>query len=162
MEIRDRVLGLLQKNARLSHNEIAERLDIAVDEVKQIVKDSEANNIIYGYYTLINEDSLGRQPVRALIEVGVQPERDGGFDQVARLLSKFPEVTDVVLVSGSFDLQLVIVGETLQDVAGFVASKLAPMDGVRSTRTHFMLKKYKEAGFQVEEDEDYERLSVAP
>jgi DNA-binding Lrp family transcriptional regulator len=162
MEIRDRVLGLLQKNARLSHNEIAERLDIAVDEVEQIVKDSEANKTIYGYYTLINEDSLGRQPVRALIEVGVQPERDGGFDHVARLLSKFSEVTDVVLVSGSFDLQLVIVGETLQDVASFVASKLAPMDGVRSTRTHFMLKKYKEAGFQVEEDEDYERLSVAP
>jgi DNA-binding Lrp family transcriptional regulator len=158
----NQILGLLRQNARLTSAQIAERLELTAAQVEQVIERCEAASVIRGYYTLIDDEALGQQKVRALIEVCVQPERDGGFDPVARRLAKFPEVTDVILVSGSYDLQLLVEGQDLQEVAHFVASKLAPLEGVQSTRTHFLLKKYKEAGFQYEEDEDYERLKVSP
>ena len=162
MEIREKILKLLQKNARLSSTCIAEMLMISEKEVESIIKECEEQNIIRGYYALINEDNLPKQRVRALIEVSVEPERDSGFERIARNISKFSEVTDVLLVSGNFDLQLIVVGDSLNEVANFVSRKLAPLDGIHSTRTHFMLKKYKEAGFQLEKDEEYERLKVTP
>lgn len=162
MKNREKVLTLLQGNARLTTKQLSDRLALSVDEIDEIIGTCEKENIIRGYYTLINEENYHLKRVRALIEVSVQPEREGGFDRTATNISKFPEVTDVMLVSGSYDLQLIVVGDSLNDVANFVASKLAQLDGVRSTRTHFMLKKYKEAGFQFENDEEYERLKVSP
>lgn len=162
MEKREKILELLQQNARLTASEISDRLNFDVDEIESTIKRCETENIIRGYYTLINEDNYHVKKVRALIEVSVRPERDGGFDRVARNIGKFSEVTDVMLISGNCDLQLIVVGESLNEVANFVAQKLAPLDGVLSTRTHFMLKKYKEAGFQFEDDEDYERLKITP
>ena len=94
--------------------------------------------------------------------MSIEPERDTGFDRIAKNISKFSEVSDVMLVSGNFDLQLIVVGEDLNDIADFVSRKLSTLDGIRSTRTHFMLKKYKESGFQLEDDEEYERLKVTP
>jgi DNA-binding Lrp family transcriptional regulator len=161
-EKRAQVLQVLRQNARLQPEQIAERLALSVSEVREIIADAEKQSIIRGYYTLINDNAPGQQAVRALIEVSIQPERDSGFDRLARSISRFPEVTDVMLVSGSYDLLLIVNGASLQEVAHFVASRLSPLDGVRSTRTHFMLRKYKEAGFQLEEDERHERLSVTP
>lgn len=158
----EQILELLRKNARLSAEQIAERLDLDADTVREVIADAEAKQIIRGYYALIHDDGFQRQQVRALIEVHVQPEREVGFDRIAKSLSRFDEVSDVILVSGGYDLLLTVTGESLQDVADFVAGKLATIQGVQSTRTMFMLRKYKEAGFQLEGDEVYERLQVTP
>ena len=162
METEKKILKLLQKDARLSSTSLAEMLAISKEEVDSIIKKYEDQNVIRGYYALINEGNLPKRRVRALIEVSVEPERDRGFDRIARNLSKFSEVSDVLLISGNFDLLLIVVGDTLNEVADFVSRKLAPLDGVQSTRTHFILKKYKEAGFQLEDDEEYERLKITP
>ena len=162
MEKTENILELLQKNARLTTSQLSERLRIPEQEVTTLIKQCENEKIIHGYYALVNERKLGKQRVRALIEISLEPERDSGFDRLAQNLSKFPEVSDVMLVSGNFDLLLTLVGDSLNEVADFISRKLAPMKGVRSTRTHFMLKKYKEAGFQLEEDETYERLKITP
>ena len=160
METVEKILNLLQKNAKLTSEELSERLMIPEEEVASVIERCEKDNIIRGYSALINESKLKKQRVRALIEISVEPERDSGFDRVARNVSKFPEVSDVMLVSGNFDLQLIVVGDNLNDVASFVSRKLAPLEGVQSTRTHFMLKKYKESGICMEDDEEYERLKI--
>ena len=162
MEKIEKVISLLQKNARLTVSELSERLMIPEKEITTIIKKCENENIIRGYYALVNERKLEKKRVRALIDISIEPERDSGFDRLAQNLSKFPEVSDLMLVSGNFDLQLIVVGDSLNEVADFVSRKLAPLKGVRSTTTHFMLKKYKEAGFQLEEDENYERLKITP
>lgn len=161
-DTKKRILRLLQKNARMPAQEIADRLQISVEEVNDLIRDMEDDRTIIGYGVFVNDDNLQESPVRALIEVEVSPERDGGFDRIARAVSRFPEVRTVQLLSGSYDLSLEVVGNTLQDVAQFVASKLAVQEGVRATRTHFLLRKYKEAGFVRHEEEEYERLKVAP
>lgn len=161
-ERHDAVLRLLRHNARLSTAEMAVRLELTAAEVTAAVAELEQAGVILGYQALVNEEKLGPVPVRALIEVEIRPERDGGFDHVAHRISKFPEVETVYLISGRCDLQLLVVGESLQEVAFFVASKLAPLEGVRSTATHFLLKRYKEAGVALHEDEVYERLKVVP
>jgi len=161
-EKRNAILALLQQNARFSERAIAERLDTSAEDVAETIGELEREGAILGYYALVNEEKLGETGVSAIIEVAVQPERDGGFNRVAQTISKFPEVKTVLLVSGTHDLQLEVVGTSLQEVAGFVASKLAPLDGIKSTVTHFLLKRYKEAGFIFHEDETYERLKVVP
>lgn len=162
MNEREKVLALLQKNARLSAVEIAERLAMDAAAVEAIISECEAGRVIRGYYALVSEEAVGRDRVRAIIEVSIQPERNTGFDRIARNVSRFPEVRDVTLVSGNYDLQLIVEGDRLQDVADFVSSRLSPLDGIRSTRTHFILKKYKEAGFTYHDDEEHERLRVSP
>lgn len=161
-EIRKQILRLLQRNARIGHQAIAERLQLTEAAVAATVRDMEQNGTIIGYYALVDEERAGTVPVRAMIEVEVQPEREGGFDRTAELISKFPEVQTVYLVSGRYDLRVEVVGDTLQEVAAFVSSKLAVLDGVKSTTTHFLLKKYKEAGFRLREEEAYDRLQVSP
>ncbi len=158
----DQLLSQLRRNARLPASQLAERLMMSQEAVEKLIAECEAEGIIRGYYPLINEDKCADKKVRAIIEVTVRPERDLGFDRIAGNLAKFNEVTDVTLVSGSYDLQLIVVGDSLQDVAGFVSTKLAPIDGVQSTRTHFVLMKYKEAGFQLEDNEEYDRLKITP
>ena len=160
--VNHKILHHLRQNARMANAELADRLQTTPDKVAELIDGMEADGTIMGYYALVNEEKLGKPHVRAVIEVEVQPERDGGFDRIARTVSRFAEVHAVYLVSGRYDLRLEILGETLQEVAHFVASKLAPLDGVKATVTHFLLKKYKEAGFQLDEDEQFERLQVVP
>ncbi len=160
--LKQEILRLLRKNARMSCREIAERLQIDQAAAEAAIKELENDRTITGYSVLVNEEKVANPPVRALIEVDVIPERDGGFDYVARRISKFPEVISVQLLSGSYDLSLEVVGTSLQEVAYFVASKLSAMEGVKATRTHFLLKKYKQAGFVLQEEEGYERLKVVP
>ena len=161
-DLKEEILLLLQENARTPLQEIADRLMTAPETVRQLVDELERDGLLMGYHAVVNQDLLPSPKVRAIIEVEVQPERDGGFDRVARTISKFEEVESVFLVSGRYDLRLEVVGESLQQVAFFVASKLAPLNGVQATATHFILKKYKEAGFALQKDEEYERLKVTP
>ena len=139
-EIRREILRILGEDGRLTSSQIAERLAVDVQEVAETVAELEKKNVIIGYSAIFNESELPESKVKAVIEVKVRPEREGGFDKIARRLSRFPQVSSLYLMSGGFDLLLEIKGATLQEVAEFVSSKLASMDGVLSTSTHFLLK----------------------
>lgn len=162
VEKRRGILGLLQGNARMTTREIADRLSLEEDEVVSLVGAMERDGTILGYCAMVNADAVDDGEVRAIIEVEVQPERDRGFDHVAFTIGRFSEVKAVYLVSGQYDLRLEVSGRSLQEIAFFVAGKLASIDGVKATATHFLLKKYKEAGFMLDRDEEYERLKVSP
>jgi len=161
-QLKQDILRLLRQNARIPDREIADRLPGRTAAGGARIAQMESDREVLGYSAVIADGALLDGEVSAIIEVEVQPERDGGFDRIAANLSRFPEVRSVYLVSGRYDLRLSVIGHSLQDVAHFVASKLASQPGVRSTATHFMLKTYKEAGIQFHEDEDYERLKVVP
>lgn len=154
------ILNLLRENARMSLAEIALRLNTSEKEVADIVADLEKKNIICGYTAILNEQCTDK--VNALIEVKITPQRDGGFDTVAKRIAKFDEVKELYLVSGSYDLLLEVEGESLQQVAMFVSGKLSTIDGVLSCATSFQLKKYKQSGRIIEDEESYERLKVCP
>lgn len=153
---------MLGENGRISVKEIAERLNSTEKEIASVIKKLESDNVVIGYKAVFDESILPENAVKAIIEVKIRPERQGGFDSIAKRISKFSEVSSLYLMSGGFDLLLEIKGENLNDVAQFVSSKLATMDGVISTATHFLLKKYKESGKLMQEDEDHERLKVTP
>ncbi len=156
------ILRILSENARMSFEEIAVRVGSTADEVKRIVDDLERRQVIHGYVAVIDENALPESKVRALIEVRVTPRRDGGYNDVASRLARFDEVIRLYLVSGSYDLLLEVEGKSLQEVAAFVSEKLSTIDGVISCATSFQLKKYKESGRLMLEDEEYERLKVCP
>ena len=158
----EQIVRMLKEDARLSAAAMAARLNRREEEVAERVKALEDAQIIQGYTAVINEDALSDGKVRALIEVRVTPRRDGGFDEVARRIARFPEVIRLYLVSGNYDLLLEVEGDSLQEVASFVSAKLATIDGVLSTATSFQLKKYKESGRIMGEEEDYERLKICP
>ena len=161
--MQNRILNLLRENGRISNKEIADRLNIAETEVAKIIAELENNKIICGYTVIVNDAALsGTKKVQALIEVKVTPQRDGGFDKVAKRIALFDEVKELALVSGGYDLLLTVEGDTLQEVAGFVSERLSTIEGVLSTATSFQLKKYKEAGKTIEFTDDYERLKVCP
>ncbi|MEG1979262.1 MAG: Lrp/AsnC family transcriptional regulator [Victivallaceae bacterium] len=156
------IIKLLTENARFSLQDIAARLGITAAEADKIIKELEADKVICGYTAILNENELAENYVRALIEVKVTPQRDGGFDKIAKRLARFTEVTDLYLVSGNYDLRVEVKGKTLQEVANFVAAKLSTIDGVLSTSTLFLLKKYKESGRIIDNDEEYNRLKICP
>lgn len=159
--MRDFVLEHLRENARIAAAELAAIGNYEVSEIEDTIKHLEDEHVIRGY-TAICDDSADDGKVKAVIEVKVSPDRDGGFDRVANRIARYPEVSDLFLISGSYDLLITINGKSLKEVANFVASKLAPIDGVLSTSTGFMLKKYKESGKMMEDFEEYERLKVSP
>ena len=160
-QLKQALISLLGRNARISTGELAARLDVPEKEVERAIGELERDKTILGSTAVINDEALSGE-VRAIIEVEVQPERDTGFDNIARRLAMFPEVRSLYLVSGKYDLRLEIIGKSLQDVASFVAGKLASQDGVKSTATYFMLKKYKESGVQFSSEEKHERLKIVP
>ena len=161
-DFKKNLLRLLAENARRPLEDIADRLETTPEKVASAITELEEANEIVGYCALIDESVLPEAAVKAIIEIKIRPEREGGFDRIARRLSKFPQVTSLYLMSGGFDLMAEVRGATLNDVAMFVSSKLATIDGVLSTATHFLLKKYKEAGKLYEEEETNERLQVTP
>lgn len=144
----DPILKLLEKNAKLSPEEIADAIGKDVDTVKKAIRKYEKSGVIVKYKAVLNKDLIedDSKEVIALIEVKVVPQKNAGFDHVASRIYKFPEVVSCYLVSGTYDLLLVVQGKDLQTIARFVAEKLAPMDHVGGTTTHFLLKKYKEDG----------------
>ncbi len=147
----DEILEILEKNSKATAGEIAVMLGKTEEEVAEAIRKYEAENVIVGYSTLINWDKTEREKVTALIEVKVTPQRGLGFDKIADRIYKYPEVTACYLMSGGFDLTVIIEGKTMKEVALFVSEKLAPLESVLSTATHFVLKKYKDKGTIFEE-----------
>jgi len=135
-----------------------------VKTVRQQIKQLEDDGVIVKYGAVINPEKVPskKETVRAIIELSVTPERETGFDALAERIYKFPQVEAVYLISGGYDLQVIIEGKTLKEVAFFVSEKLAPLSGVRGTKTHFVLKKYKENGVVLSGKEKSSRLDVAP
>ena len=159
----DPLLKLLQENAALKPAQMAQMLGITESEVVSTVKRYEQEQVILGYRTVLNEEKLGLEQVRAVIEVKITPERGGGFNRLAERLSRFDEVESCYLMSGGYDLLVFVKGSSLQKVAGFVSEKLSTLEGVLSTSTHFMLRCYKEQGFLLDGNEaQSSRLDVAP
>ena len=154
------ILRILEGNARQSDAEIARMTGMTAPEVKEIIAGLERRGIIRRYKAVINYEKAGVELVQALIDVNVTPERDTGYDSVAKRISRFPEVKSVRLVSGEYDLLVLVTGKTMQEVAYFVAEKIAPLEQVRNTLTHFLLKTYKENGEIYGDEEQGKRLAV--
>jgi DNA-binding Lrp family transcriptional regulator len=155
------VLRLLEDDARRSPAQLAELSGLSAATVRRLVARAEAEGIIRRYKGIINWERTGEEQVFAFIEVRAIPERGHGFDAVAERLLGFPEVHSLYLMSGDYDLHVVVQGETMREVAYFVADKLAPLEGVQSTATHFVLKRFKIDGDVMEEKEQVRRLPVS-
>lgn len=160
----DDILEILAKDARATVEDIAKLSGKDPAAVRKAVKKYEKDGVIVGYRAMINQDLLPepRVRVRALIEVSISPQKDVGFDHIAERIYSFPEVASCYLVSGTYDLLVVVEGESLQTVANFIAAKLSPLEHVRSTATHFLLRKYKEDGHILKSCQQPGRLPVAP
>ena len=158
----DELLKLLRDDASLTPAQIAGRLNLAESEVETKIKELETNGVILGYRTVINEEKLEVDIVRAVIEVKITPEREGGFDRLATRIARFDEVRSCYLMSGGYDLMVVVEGTDLKAVSAFVSEKLATIQGVISTVTHFMLKPYKEQGVLMGGEFRDEKMVVSP
>ena len=141
------ILDILAKaDKKLTNEQIAQMIGSSEAEVEEIIKGLEKDNTIVGYKTMINWDKTDKELVTALIELRITPQRGEGFDRVAEKIYNYPEVKSVYLMSGAYDLSVLIEGKTMKEVAFFVSQKLAPIDEVISTATHFVLHKYKDTG----------------
>ena len=158
----DALLKLLHDNAALMPAQLAALLNLTEAEVIARIKAYEQDRVILGYRAVLNEEKLGVDVVRAVIEVKITPERGGGFDRLAARIAKYDEVHSCYLMSGSYDLLVIVEGNTLREVATFVSEKLATIQGILSTATHFMLKPYKEQGVLMVPEKSEERLPVTP
>ena len=160
--IMDPLLQVLKERGRSSVGELAQLTGKTEKEVAAVMQKYERERVILGYQAILDLDKTGHGGVRAVIEVRITPEREGGFDRIAARVSRYPEVVSCQLMSGGYDLLIVVEGPDLKQVASFVSEKLSTIQGVISTATHFQLKTYKEAGVLFLEDEKSERLAVSP
>ena len=140
------ILKILENDARTTTKQIATMTNIPAAEVAKLIKQAEKDQTILKYKTMINWDKVGEGQVWALIDVKITPQRDIGFDAIAERIYRFPQARSVYLLSGTYDLLVLVTGKTMHEVADFVSQKLAPIEGVQGTVTHFMLKRYKEDG----------------
>lgn len=155
------ILDILEKaDKKLTNEQIAQMIGSNEQEVSDIIKGLEKDNTIVGYKTMINWEKTDRELVTAIIELRISPQRGEGFDKVAEKIYKYSQVKSLYLMSGSYDLCVIIEGQNMKDVALFVASKLAPMDNVLSTATSFVLKKYKDDGMIFYNDEEDSRQVI--
>lgn len=153
----DKLLMLLEEDARYTPKELSAMLGISEDEVKSLMAQYEKKGVISGYKAIIDWEKTDNEYVYARIEIKVTPEKDRGFEEVAEQIAQFDEVQSVYLMSGGYDLGLTMKGDSFKTIASFVATRLAPMDSVQSTATHFVLKKYKEKGIILSGKEKDER-----
>ncbi|MDD6994906.1 MAG: Lrp/AsnC family transcriptional regulator [Candidatus Borkfalkiaceae bacterium] len=149
----DKILSLLENDAKLTPEQLAAMLSKEVGEIRDIVENYEKEGVILGYKSIIDWDKTDREFVNALIEVKVVPQKDKGFDYIAKKIYNYPEVQSLYLMSGGFDFAIMLEGKTMKEVAFFVAQKLATIDGISATATHFVLKKYKDKGVIYKSDE---------
>lgn len=154
------ILQILEKDARTTSKQIAAMTGLPVPEVTRLIKQAEEKRLIVKYKTVVNWDKVGEDQVWALIEVRITPQRDVGFDAIAERIYRFPQARTVYLVSGTYDLLVMVVGKTMHEVADFVSLKLAPLEGVQGTVSHFMLKRYKEDGEILAGEEEARRQPV--
>ncbi len=149
----DNLLGLLKQNARLSIKELSVLLNQSDEVVVKALEAYEKQGIIKGYQAILNYEKLEPAPVFALIELKIQPKKEFGFQEIADRVMAFEEVDSVYLMAGDYDLAIFVRGKTIQDIAMFVAKRLSTLDSVLSTSTHFVLTKYKEDGFILQDEE---------
>lgn len=161
-DFKQKIIELLKEDARRSPALIATMLGASEAEVAAAIRELEEANVIVKYATVVNWAKVDSEKVTALIEVQITPERGRGFDAIAERIYLYPEVKSVYLMSGAYDLLVEIEGKTLKEVASFVSNKLSPIDRVLSTKTHFILKKYKQDGITFEDHEDDRRLLISP
>ncbi len=160
MDLKLDVLDMLEKNARLTASDIAVQLGTEPETVAGIIRDAERDKLILGYKTLVNREKIDDNAVTAMIEVRITPQNGQGFDRIARRIYSFPQVRDCYLMSGGFDLMIIVEGRSLRDVANFVSEKIAQLDHVISTATHFILKRYKSDGTVYETAPENDREAV--
>lgn len=160
--MREKILTFIEKNSRIDLKELAIILGVDENVVLNELQVMEEEHVICGYHTLIDWDKVGVDKVMAMIEVRVTPQRGLGFDKVAERIYNYPEVNAVYLISGGFDFMVTIEGKTLKDVAQFVSEKLSTLDTVLSTKTNFILKKYKDHGTILAEKPRDERIQMTP
>ena len=158
----DPLLRLLEENALATHETLAAQLATTPADIKHRIKQLEHDRVILAYKAIVDDERAQRNQVRAVIEVRITPEREGGFDRIAHRIAQHREVQSCFLMSGGYDLLVFIEGDTLQDVAGFVSAKLSTLPGVLSTSTHFNLKTYKIQGVLRDDVVNEERLKVSP
>jgi len=156
------IFEALEKDARLTPEQISIMTGISVAEVKKAIKKAEEDRAVLKYKAVIDWSKLGEEQVWALVEVKVVPQRDVGFDAIAERIYRFPQARSVYLASGTYDLAVLVAGKSMQEIAVFVSQKLAPLETVQGTVTHFILKKYKEDGEIFEGGEGIKRLPVTP
>ncbi len=161
-EMREKILTFIEKNSRVSLKELAIILGVEEITVANEMAAMEKENIICGYHTLIDWEKTTTEKITALIEVRVTPQRGQGFDKIAERIYNYPEVTAVYLISGGYDLMVILEGKTLRDVSNFVSDKLSPQESILSTATHFILKKYKDHGTILAKKSKDERMLVTP
>jgi len=159
----DEVLEILEKDSRTTPEEIAKMLKKKPQAIKDAIKKYEKEGVILKYKAVINKELMRSEDssVRALIEVNIVPQKDFGFDKIAERIYSFPEVTSCYLISGTYDLLVVVEGKNIHTVSSFVAKKLACLEHVRGTATHFLLKKYKEDGVVLKHKEENKRIPIS-
>ncbi len=154
------ILKILQNDAHTTTKQISAMTGISSAEVTRQIKQAEKDRIILKYKAIVNWDKVENEQVWALIEVKLTPQRDVGFDSIAERIYRFPQTRTVYLLSGAYDLLVVVVGKTMREVADFISQKLAPLEGIQGTVTHFILKRYKEDGEIIEGKEEVKRQPV--
>ena len=160
--LKERILTIIEKNSRVGLKELAIMLGTEETEIETALTEMEADGIICGYHTMINWDKTGVERVTALIEVRVVPQRGQGFEEIAERIYKYPEVSNVYLMSGGYDLMVILEGKTLKEVSGFVTHKLSTLEAVLGTTTHFILKRYKDHGTIMDKKSEDTREIVTP
>lgn len=153
----EKLLELLSENARYTNAELAVMLGLSEAETIKQIEALEKSGVIKGYKALIDWDKISADRVTALIELKVTPQKDAGFEEIAERIMSFPEVETVYLMSGGYDLTVIVKGHTFKEVAMFVAKRLAPLDNVISTATHFVLRRYKELGVELVDNRNDDR-----
>ena len=160
--MREKILTFIEKNSRIDLKELAIMLGVEEAVVMNELEQMEAEHIICGYHTIIDWGKVGMEKVTAMIEVRVTPQRGMGFDKVAERIYNYPEVNSVYLISGGFDFMVTLEGKSLREVSQFVSEKLSTLDAILSTKTNFILKKYKDHGTIIAEQKKDERIQMTP
>lgn len=161
-ELRKTVLSVIEKNCKIDLKELAVLLGESEVEIANAIADMEKERIICGYHTMINWENTTEDKVTAMIEVMVTPQKELGFDKIAERIYNFSEVQSLYLMSGGFDFMIILEEKTMKSVSQFIAEKLSPIEAIRGTATHFVLKKYKEHGTVLNEHKEDERILMTP
>ncbi len=156
------ILQLLQQNSRYSNKDIADMLELSEDDVEKKIQDMVDDGIIRQFTAIVNDNRIDGYPIKALVELSISPEKDTGYDSIAKRIFGYNEVVSHYLVSGSYDFLLLVEGRNHKEIAHFVFDKLATIENVKSTTTHFIFKSYKEHGVLMEEVESSSRLAIMP
>ena len=163
MELKDKeILQLLQQNSRHSNKDIADMLELSETDVEEKIQHMVYQGIIRQFTAIVNDNSMEGYPIKALVELSISPEKDTGYDSIAKRIFEYSEVTSHYLVSGNYDFLLVVEGRDHKEIAHFVFDKLATVENVKSTTTHFIFKSYKEQGVLMEDVEASSRLAIMP